>query len=115
MDVMILVDMGEPDILDRGKGLSEITLECGFAYELTIMPIVKNIDHFNKWLRAYPIYYNVKKRGSGVIEELLNLAKQMAAVQKEGDKLGFIADELAFYYAPTKSQPIKVFIKMKNW
>lgn len=44
-----------------------------------------------------------------VIEELLNLAKQIAAAQKEGDKLGLTADELAFYDALTKPQAIKDF------
>ena len=44
-----------------------------------------------------------------VIEELLNLAKQIAAAQKEGEKLGLTADELAFYDALTKPQAIKDF------
>lgn len=63
IDVMILVDMEEQEIRDKGRMLSEMTFEYGFIHELTIMPIVKNIDHFNKWLRAYPFYYNVKKEG----------------------------------------------------
>ena len=44
-----------------------------------------------------------------VIEELLNLAKQIAAAQKEGEQLGLTADELAFYDALTKPQAIKDF------
>lgn len=44
-----------------------------------------------------------------VIEEMLKLAKQIAAAQKEGDKLGLTADELAFYDALTKPQAIKDF------
>jgi type I restriction enzyme R subunit len=44
-----------------------------------------------------------------VIEELLNLAKQIAAAKQEGDKLGLTADELAFYDALTKPQAIKDF------
>ena len=43
------------------------------------------------------------------IQELLNLAKQIATAQKEGDKLGLTADELAFYDALTKPQAIKDF------
>jgi len=27
------------------------------------MPIVKNLEHFNKWIRSYPFYNNVKKEG----------------------------------------------------
>ena len=37
------------------------------------------------------------------------MAKQIAAAQKEGDKLGLTADELAFYDALTKPQAIKDF------
>lgn len=44
-----------------------------------------------------------------VIEELLNLAKQMATANKEGEQLGLTADELAFYDALTKPQAIKDF------
>lgn len=44
-----------------------------------------------------------------VIEELLNLAKQIQAAQNEGEQLGLTADELAFYDALTKPQAIKDF------
>lgn len=44
-----------------------------------------------------------------VIEELLNLAKQIADAKKEGEQLGLTADELAFYDALTKPQTIKDF------
>ena len=40
---------------------------------------------------------------------MLNLAKQIQAAQKEGQKLGLTADELAFYDALTKPQAIKDF------
>ncbi len=54
-------------------------------------------------------YLNGMLTNEQVIEELLNLAKQIAAAQKEGDKLGLTADELAFYDALTKPQVIKDF------
>ena len=44
-----------------------------------------------------------------VIEELLQLAKQIQDAQKEGQKLGLNADELAFYDALTKPEAIKDF------
>ena len=47
-----------------------------------------------------------------VIEELLNLAKLITDAQKEGNKLGLTADELAFYDALTKQ--LKIFMKTKN-
>ena len=54
-------------------------------------------------------YLNGMLTNEQVIEELLNLAKQITAAQKEGDKLGLTADELAFYDALTKPQAIKDF------
>lgn len=63
IDIMILVGMNEQEIKKEERRLSKVTFEYDFDYDLNIMPIVKNIDHFNKWLRAYPFYYNVKKEG----------------------------------------------------
>ena len=54
-------------------------------------------------------YLNGMLTNEQVIQELLDLAKQIAAAQKEGDQLGLTADELAFYDALTKPQAIKDF------
>lgn len=54
-------------------------------------------------------YLNGMLTNEEVIQELLNLAKQIAAAQQEGDSLGLTADELAFYDALTKPQAIKDF------
>ena len=54
-------------------------------------------------------YLNGMLTNEEVIQELLNLAKQIATAQKEGDQLGLTADELAFYDALTKPQAIKDF------
>lgn len=54
-------------------------------------------------------YLNGMLTNEQVIEELLNLAKQIAEAQKEGEQLGLTADELAFYDALTKPRAIKDF------
>ncbi len=54
-------------------------------------------------------YLNGMLTNEEVIGELLNLAKQIAAAQKEGAQLGLTADELAFYDALTKPQAIRDF------
>lgn len=54
-------------------------------------------------------YLNGMLTNEQVIEELLQLAKQIQAAQQEGQKLGLTADELAFYDALTKPQAIKDF------
>ena len=59
--------------------------------------------------RSLNAYLNGMLTNEEVIEEMLKLAKQIAADQKEGDKLGLTADELAFYDALTKPQAIKDF------
>lgn len=54
-------------------------------------------------------YLNGMLTNEQVIEELIQLAKQIQAAQQEGQKLGLTADELAFYDALTKPQAIKDF------
>lgn len=54
-------------------------------------------------------YLNGMLTNEQVIEELLKLAKQIAAAQKEGEDLGLTADEMAFYDALTKPQAVKDF------
>ena len=54
-------------------------------------------------------YLNGLLTNEQVIEELLNIAKQIANARKDGEKLGLTADELAFYDALTKPQAIKDF------
>lgn len=54
-------------------------------------------------------YLNGLLTNEQVIEELLNLARQISAAHKEGEQLGLTADELAFYDALTKPQAIRDF------
>lgn len=59
--------------------------------------------------KAMNLYLNGMLTNEQVIEEMLNLARQIQAAQKEGEKLGLTSDELAFYDALTKPQAIKDF------
>lgn len=54
-------------------------------------------------------YLNGMLTNEEVIQELLKLAKDIAAANAEGEKLGLTAEELAFYDALTKPQAIKDF------
>ena len=63
IDIMILVDLSDDEIKRKGHVLSDLTFDYNFDNNLEIMPIVKNLDHFNKWIRAYPFYNNVKNEG----------------------------------------------------
>lgn len=59
--------------------------------------------------RMMKAYLNGMLTNEEVIQELLNLAHQIAASQEEGENLGLTADELAFYDALTKPRAIKDF------
>jgi len=54
-------------------------------------------------------YLNGMLTNEQVIEELLNLAKQITAAQKEGEDLGLNSEEAAFYDALTRPQAVKDF------
>lgn len=54
-------------------------------------------------------YLNGMLTNEEVIEELLEMAKQIRDAHKAGDQLGLSEDELAFYDALTKPQAIKDF------
>ena len=54
-------------------------------------------------------YLNGMLTNEEVIAEMLQLARQIAAAQKEGEQMGLTAEELAFYDALTKPQAIKDF------
>jgi type I restriction enzyme R subunit len=56
-------------------------------------------------------YLNGMLTNEQVIDELLNLAKQISAANKEGDDFGLTPDELAFYDALTKPEAIKDFYR----
>ncbi|WP_298462158.1 type I restriction endonuclease subunit R [uncultured Mitsuokella sp.] len=71
--------------------------------------VVKSTKFSEIMQQAMNRYLNGMLTNEQVIEELLNLAKQIQAAQKEGEQLGLTADELAFYDALTKPQAIRDF------
>lgn len=54
-------------------------------------------------------YLNGMLTNEQVIEELLNLAKQIATARQEGEELGLNSEEMAFYDALTKPEAVKDF------
>lgn len=71
--------------------------------------VVKSAKFSEIMQQAMNRYLNGMLTNEQVIEELLNLAKQIQVAQKEGEQLGLTADELAFYDALTKPQAIRDF------
>lgn len=71
--------------------------------------VVKSEKFSEIMQRSVNAYLNGMLTNEEVIEEMLKLAKQIAAARDEGEQLGLTADELAFYDALTKPQAIKDF------
>lgn len=63
IDIMILVDLSDTGIKEYSERLSRLTFNINLDNDLLIMPIVKNIEHFQYWVETYPFYSNVKKEG----------------------------------------------------
>ncbi len=63
IDIMILVDSTEDTIKQKGCMVSDITFDFNLDHDIMIMPIVKNVNHFQYWLPADPFYKNVKNDG----------------------------------------------------
>ena len=62
-DIMVLVDLSDKKIksLDDHK----LDVDCKYLnqYDMYITAFVRNIDFFNKWVRAHPFYNNVWNEG----------------------------------------------------
>ena len=71
--------------------------------------VVKSEKFSEIMQRTMNAYLNGMLTNEQVIDEMMKLAKQIAAAKDEGKELGLNADELAFYDALTKPQAIKDF------
>ena len=117
--INLFSDIGEEISLFDPKFLQEVAnmKEKNLAVELLKKLIAEQIvvykrtnvvksEKFSEIMqRAMNQYLNGMLTNEEVIEEMMNLAKQI----KEGKALGLTADELAFYDALTKPQAIKDF------
>lgn len=87
--------------------LKKLIAEQIFVYRRT--NVVKS-EKFSEILQmAMNRYLNGLLTNEQVIEELLNIAKDIARAKDEGNAMGLTPDELAFYDALVKPQAIKDF------
>ena len=65
IDIMILTDFTDKEIVEYRSKVIEIAYDIEYDndFEITISPLLKNIDKFNYWLGALPFYMNVQKEG----------------------------------------------------
>lgn len=63
IDIMILVNLSDDEIRKYANQLSLATFDINLDNNLMIMPIVKNTNHFKKWIQSYPFYRNIDQEG----------------------------------------------------
>lgn len=63
VDIMLLVDLSPEEMNAYSDALSELGYEYNVNYDIWMMPVVKNLQHFEQWVAAYPFYTNVQKEG----------------------------------------------------
>ena len=121
--INLFSDIGKEISLFDSKFLQEVAnmKEKNLAVELLKKLIAEQIvvykrtnvvksEKFSEIMqRAMNQYLNGMLTNEEVIEEMMNLAKQIKEAGEEGKALGLTADELAFYDALTKPQAIKDF------
>lgn len=65
IDIMILTDLTDDEIIKYRNQILDYAyeLEWNNNFDITISPLIKNIDNFNYWVEALPFYMNVEKEG----------------------------------------------------
>ena len=65
IDIMILTNLTENEIVEYRSKIAHLTydVECNNDFEISLSPLLKNIDKFNYWLEALPFYMNIQKEG----------------------------------------------------
>ena len=65
VDIMILTDLSDDEIIEYRNKIWDYAydIEWDNDFEISLSPLIKNIDKFNYWLEALPFYMNVQKEG----------------------------------------------------
>ncbi len=65
IDIMILTDLNDSEIVEYSKKIWDYAydIEADNDFDITLSPLIKNLDKFNYWLEALPFYMNVQKEG----------------------------------------------------
>ena len=76
IDIMILTDLTDDEIVEYRKEIACFVydLEAENDFEVTLSPLLKNIEKFNDWLGAMPFYMNVQKEGV-ILSECKNVKR----------------------------------------
>ena len=63
IDIMILTDLEDEELIQYRDKVWDFAYDVEYEnnFDITLSPLVKNIDKFNYWLGALPFYMNVQK------------------------------------------------------
>ena len=64
IDILIRVDL--TNFQECEDKVFDLTYDFNMENDTEIMPIVQNIEHFNKWKNAYMFYRNVNMEGVAI-------------------------------------------------
>ncbi len=65
IDIMILTDLTDDEMYSYFVKISDMAydIEEKNNFDISLSPLIKNIDKFNYWLEALPFYMNVQREG----------------------------------------------------
>ena len=65
IDIMILTDLNDDEIIKYRNKIWDYAYEIEWNnnFDISLSPLIKNIDKFNYWLEVLPFYMNVQKEG----------------------------------------------------
>ena len=65
IDIMILTDLSTDEMYDYFIKISDMAydIEEKNNFDISLSPLIKNLDKFNYWLEALPFYMNVQREG----------------------------------------------------
>ena len=71
IDIMILTDLSDDELSSYRDKVWDFAYDVEYEnnFDITLSPLVKNIDRFNYWLNAMPFYMNVQKEGVVLSEQ----------------------------------------------
>ena len=64
IDILILVDI--KDFRDYEDKVYDVTYDFNMKNNTEIMPIVQNLEHFERWKNAYMFYRNISMEGVAI-------------------------------------------------
>ena len=70
IDIMILTDLNDNELEQYRRIIYGLAYDMEFDnnFDITLSPLIKNIDKFNYYLEALPFYMNVQKEGVILLE-----------------------------------------------